>query len=206
MLMIAYCALIIYYFVGNYSLISAHLTQDQAQDGTVRRSFIQTIHSMETAVERKRAELGPNHVAVADLLLHLANSLLDKDRFHDALDKLQEVLRIFRVLYSSDHPLVITTLDKVVDVLSSMTECEEALPLVIEVIETKAKVYGENSASLGESLAELGFIYDRLGELQKASEVYMKSLSIKRVTHGEDSEEVGQALNNLGTGCTCFST
>jgi tetratricopeptide (TPR) repeat protein len=166
-------------------------------DGSKRLS-VQTIHSMETAVVRKKEELGADHVAVADLLVQLANSLISRDRYHDALERLQEALLIFRAKYSPDHSLVIVTLDKVISVLSSINECEEALPLLIEVIETKAKVYGETSSSLGESLTELGFIYDRLGNLQKASEVYIKALAIKRLHVGNDSAEVGQALNNLG--------
>ena len=166
-------------------------------DGSKRLS-ITTIHSMETAVKRKQEELGPDNVAVADLLVQLANSLISKDRYHDALEKLQEALRIFKTNYSPDNNLVIITMDKVVAVLSHINECEQALPLLIEVIEMKAKVYGEVNESLAESLTELGSIYDRLDKLEESSDVYKKALAIKRVTVGNESVEVGHALNNLG--------
>ena len=170
----------------------------EAKEGDINHNSAQTIHSMEAAIRQKQLELGNDNVAVAELSVQLATALVSKDRYHDALQKFREALRIFRVNYSRDDPVVIVTLDKVIGILCYINEFNEALPLLLEIIEAKAKVHGEASPSLAESLTELGFVYDRLGNLGKAHEIYVRALDIKRITLGSDSVEVGQALNSLG--------
>ncbi|MBW2384223.1 MAG: tetratricopeptide repeat protein [Deltaproteobacteria bacterium] len=93
----------------------------------------------------------------------------------------------------------VTSLNNLASLYYDSGRDAQALPLYIEVLETRERTLGHGHPEVAVSLNNLASVYLAMGEYEKAEPLYIRSLEIRENTLGLTHPRVGNALSNLAS-------
>jgi tetratricopeptide (TPR) repeat protein len=91
----------------------------------------------------------------------------------------------------------ITQLNQQANQLYQSGQYEEAIPVFLELCDTRKKILGEDHPDYGSSLYTLALLYYNMGDYSKAAPLLQKALEITKKALGENHPDYAGRLNNL---------
>jgi len=126
---------------------------------------------------------------VADVKFFLGKSLLQKGKYSEAVDRLQEV-----VSKRDDDPDVLGWLGSALWYAARYAEAE---PLYKRALAIREKALGPEHPDTTRSLNDLAVLYDSQGKNAEAEPLYKRALAIREKALGTEHPDTAASLNNL---------
>lgn len=82
--------------------------------------------------------------------------------------------------------------------LNRTGKTKDAEPILLQSLEIRKKVLGENHPDVANSLNSLGALYKNMGNYIKAEPYYLQALEIREKMQGDNHPYVAASLNNIG--------
>lgn len=154
------------------------------------------------ALATREAELGPDHLDVAESANNVGVFFAQTGRFADAMPMFQRALEIRESQLGPVHLEVAQSLSNVAIAVRRLGNHEEAIPLAQRSLSIREELTGPNSKETSESLGNLANIYFEIGRYKEALEMYERGYQIDVSRYGPRHTNVGIALVNLGNAQT----
>jgi tetratricopeptide (TPR) repeat protein len=132
------------------------------------------------SLEMRRAELGPDHVAIAESLSGLGNLAFATGRLDQAEKFHDQALHIFVAHFGQDHPATIATKLDLADVLGEHRDVARAEQILREVLDTRRRLCGPTSAEVAQTLNQLAEVTLERGNYAEAVRLLEEALQIHR--------------------------
>lgn len=146
------------------------------RDGDFARS--ETLHRQALAIYEQVYE--EVHPTIAKSLTHVATSLLNQQKFEEAVPLLRRGLTIQRTVLGSDHQDVGTALNSLALLLVKQGNLDEAEPLFEEALRIYQGVFGLRHHYTAAIVGNLADIAERRGDLQQAETLFREALAIRQ--------------------------
>jgi tetratricopeptide (TPR) repeat protein len=154
------------------------------------------------AVGQKALELcsraSPEGREVANALVTLGNTELERDELAKAQADYEHARAIFARLYGPDHPDVATAQNNVANVLLTQGKLIAALEAYRAVLAVTEQVSGPEAQRTGMVLNNVGIVLDDLERWDEAHATNLRALAIYEKNLGKDHPDVIEPLVNLG--------
>ncbi len=152
---------------------------------------------LETSLNIRQRELGPDHLDVATSLNDLAGVLYYKGDYEKAESLFRRALAIRRQKLGNDHPDVALSLNNLALVLKVKGDYERAESLFRQALALWRKLLGAEHPGLAKSLNNLAVVLKEKGDYDGAEKLYREALAMRRKLHGNDHPDVATSLNDL---------
>ena len=152
----------------------------------------------EAALAIAEAELGPDHITVANTSANLASVFRRTGDHAQALAYYQQARRIFTARFGPSHPALATLTNNTGALLQVMGDLEGAARNYREVIALAGGSLSPSSPTLGHAHGNLVEVLVAQGQHAAALPHAEAAATIWSAAHGERHPLVGQALVNLG--------
>jgi serine/threonine-protein kinase len=152
---------------------------------------------LSSALERRRALLGPEHADVAKSLVSLGLLRVDQARLDEAERLVREGLEMARRDLPPRHPVVVEATGALGKVLEERGEYEQAIPLLEETVRFNS-TSGRDSPELGASMSELANAHYYAGHYDVSDSLNRAVLAMSRRLFGDRHPLVAEDLINLG--------
>ncbi|HEU4535543.1 MAG TPA: tetratricopeptide repeat protein, partial [Polyangiaceae bacterium] len=162
----------------------------EGRRGPAAAAYEQALTALELA-------LGPEHLALADQLDHLALALLERGHAAEALAPSRRAASIAEKALGAAPPMLPLYLTRLAAALVGDGRPAEALPLVERALRLARERFGEEHARVAEALRVLGDVQKKLGRLPEARESLHRGHAMSVRTIGPDYA-AGDALRSLG--------
>jgi serine/threonine-protein kinase len=158
---------------------------------------------LRSALEQRRALLGPRHRAVADCLCDLSDVLYARQSLDEAQAAIEQALDIYRDTTtlvdttgdrSADLPKALSRLGAVQWAKGELKEAEEAHRQALAI---RREVRGADGIEVAESLNALGVVFLAQGRQDEAEPLLTEALEIRRNQLGPEHPLVAETLGNL---------
>ena len=153
---------------------------------------------LERVLRSREITHGPNHLLVANALIHLGWSLRDLGDASRAYTVYERALAIREAVYGADHPKVATALTNCGLSLRELGEPSKARPLHERALTIRERHYGPDHRHVATVLAYLGQTLTDLGEPATARPLLERALTIRERYYGPDHRHVATVLAYLG--------
>jgi tetratricopeptide (TPR) repeat protein len=151
------------------------------------------------ALRIARVTDGDDSVAVARALNSIAGTCQTQDKYTEAVEILEECLRIFRAVHETDnHSDVVMVLGNLADIYESVGKPEEALKRYMEVTRITRRLYGNDTTNVLQSLEGRATICVRLCRLDEALVILNEALTLSHREHGLKHPLVSRLLQRIG--------
>jgi serine/threonine-protein kinase len=140
---------------------------------------------------------GSEHIAVADSMWLLANTLGDEGQYLEAEKNLRQALTIHRKLRGNEDPLVLRDMNDLAWGLWHRGELDEAEKLFRETLILNRKLEGNESGGVALTLLNLGAVLYDKGQLDEAEKLNREALALHRKLYGNENLMVAINLNSL---------
>lgn len=148
---------------------------------------------LQEALALTEAKLGPDHPAVATVVLDLAGCDLRDGQLARAEAGFARVLRIRGFVVDDDDPTLAPVLTNLGAVRFSSGDVVGALPLFERALAIRTRQWGPEHIDLAPLLANLSFCLGRLGRKAEALAASERALSIRMKALGPDHPNTGKA-------------
>jgi tetratricopeptide (TPR) repeat protein len=141
--------------------------------------------------------LGPDHFAVADLMIIRFRSWCELGHYGEAEILAAQNFSNRRMLHGDDSPAVDSALHHLAHVLYERGKLHEAEEKETEALTRRLKLYGDVHASVATSRMSLGDIQLASGDASAAGSSYQNAITVFQKTLGEDHPNVAEAMRGL---------
>lgn len=135
--------------------------------------------------------------ATWDDLDQQAATLIDQQRYAEAVTAAEESLRTAERLFGNRHPAVAVSLETLALAQEGTGNLTMAKVLLLRALELRESVLGADHPSISFTLNRLAEIYQRLGHYTEVERLLRRALAIDQRAFGEESPEVVNDLCNL---------
>ncbi|MEM7351857.1 MAG: tetratricopeptide repeat protein [Acidobacteriota bacterium] len=149
------------------------------------------------AIARSTAELGEDHVRVAELTIELASLLNLAGRFEDSEALYRQAIGIIARVHSGPHPQKVRALGELAQALYAQGRSKEAEDTYLETLEMAEVVYGEAHPNQASYRAKLAAIYDDLGRREEAENLARQALDLRREVLGATHPDTALSCDYL---------
>ena len=153
---------------------------------------------LQRALTTRRAELGDEHLDVAECLHNLGAVSLEKGDYAAAESYQRQALDIRRRLRGESDLLVAESLnDLAITLQKGKADYDAAQRLLEQSLAIKRAQRGERHRDVAQALLNLGMVHYRRDDLDEAERCFREGLRLNRELLGSDHVEVASSLNNL---------
>ncbi|MBV6628246.1 MAG: CHAT domain-containing protein [Rivularia sp. (in: Bacteria)] len=96
-----------------------------------------------------------------------------------------------------EHPALADSLNNLAELYRIQANYADAQPLLIESIEMRKRLLGENHPDVAQSLNNLAAFYVIQGNYSEAEDYFFQALHLWKIHLGEEHEEIATILNNI---------
>jgi serine/threonine-protein kinase len=141
--------------------------------------------------------LGPDHVAVADLMVVRFRSWCELGRYAEAEALARDSLILRHALHGDDSPAVDNALHHLAHVLYERGKLPEAEDKESAALSRRQLLYGDVHSSVATSAMSLGDIHLASGDARAAESSYRNAIEVFQKTLGQDHPDVAEAMRGL---------
>ncbi len=134
----------------------------------------------------------------ADSLNNIADSLLDIEKYNEALSLYNEVATLIKDAVGENNEKYAQAIDNISNAYYNMDDTQNALKYCIQESEIIKNIYGEGHQTYIELLDNIGKLYYFMADYQNALAYFGKAKEIVKRTLGEEHPKYAVSLNNLG--------
>ena len=160
--------------------------------------YDKAIPLLESALEKRRALHGEEHLDVASSLDRLGKVLKLRAEYDKALPMHRQALALRRKLLGEEHVDTARSVYELADLLSRMGDYAEAEPLFREALELRRKLRGKKSPEVAESIEGLALNLYEDGNYIDSIKLMREAVAMRRELHDGPHPALADALNNLG--------
>jgi tetratricopeptide (TPR) repeat protein len=153
---------------------------------------------LESALDKRRAIYGTDHLEVAHSLDRLGEVLKLKAEYPKAEQMFRSALTIQRNALGEENAGTARILYELADLLGRMGEFKQAEPLFREALDLRRRLLGENSAEVAQSIEGLALNLHDQGNYKDPVDLMRQTVALLRNVHGGPHPDLAEALNNLG--------
>jgi serine/threonine-protein kinase len=150
-------------------------------------------------IEMDRTLHGPRHPSVAQDLINLGATEMDRGHWAEAGRYRTDALDIIRAWYGEDHPETASVMALVAQALVAQGSYDEATDLLRRALATHERAYGPIHPRVAIALNELASVALRRGDYDEAQRDFERSLAIQRAVYPGGHQRVGITLSNLAS-------
>jgi len=178
--------------------IQAALMETMGSVYTSLGLYDQAVSLLQSALEKRRALFGEEHLEVARSMHKLGDVLKLKAEYEPALQNYQDALAMRRKLLGNEHVETASTLYELADLLGRMGDFSGAEPLYREALALQKKLLGEKSQEVARSLEGLGLNLFDQDNYDDAIVLMRDAVAMQRELHSGPHPDLAEAVNNLG--------
>jgi eukaryotic-like serine/threonine-protein kinase len=153
---------------------------------------------LEHAVELGERVFGPEHLALADPLLTLANIQCRREAVAECRETNERAYQLISAAVGEDHPWTARALAGLGVATHRDGHSDEALGLIDRALAIDERLYGPNDLNVAVDLAYGALVLEETGAGAEAVARLERALPIFRRSFGDDHNEVEIVLGNLG--------
>lgn len=141
---------------------------------------------------------GPNHIAMADVLTSLADSLAGQGRYADADPLYRRSLEIYVARVREREHLYITALaaGDVATNLMQLYRFEDAMPFIEQQRRVYERIRPRNHPDIAIAIAKAAFAQDALTQFDQAAQSYQRALAMMEAAREQRPDAHATVLNN----------
>jgi len=151
------------------------------------------------ALEGFRATHGERHPKVADILINLGASQVDRGRYAQAQPHYREALSILEGFYGSDHFRSASAMTMLGRALVYEGSFAEGVPLLARALSIQEAVHGPVHPRVASALNDLGSAALQEGRLDEAESRFRRMADIYRQVYPDEHYLLGIAQSNLAS-------
>lgn len=160
--------------------------------------YEQSASLLQSAVDKRIALFGEEHIEVARSKQRLGDVLKLKAEYEPALQNYQDALAMRRKLLGNENVETASSMYELADLLGRMGDFAGAEPLYREALAVQRNRLGENNSDVAKSLEGLGLnLYDQ-GNAEEGIPLLREAVALQRELHDQPHPDFAQAVNNLG--------
>ena len=186
--------------------LAADLTADLTADLAVALAAVYKLEArydaaqteLERALSLRKAELGNEHVKVADTLLALGDIAREQGHYDDAAARYDAARAILETTLGSQHPEVARVYNSMGNAAIRAGRLDEAITHHEAALEIREATLGSEHPDIAASLNNLGAAHELRKDLTEALEYHQRALAIRTAALGETHPNVAMSLNNIG--------
>ena len=178
-------------------------------EATLRLTIGKTYHALgeyraaephlRTALKLRKAQLGDDHLGVAEAMTGLGALLEDQGNYVAAESLFRAALATRDRLLGSEHELVAEGQTNLAIVLWRRGDYAAAESLWRDALAKRRALLGNEHELVAHSLSNLGAVLRDKGEYAEAESLWRESLALRRKLLGDKHPAVAESLNNLAT-------
>jgi tetratricopeptide (TPR) repeat protein len=149
-------------------------------------------------LETFRRETGPRSAFVGKTLAQIGMGLYHRQKYQEALAKLDDSICILRETGGDQSPDVCKSVEAKGSAYHKMGRFADARAMYEEAKQMNERLHGKDSSNFASSVYNLANLLVEAGETEQARENYELALGIFRRVNGEKHTTVATAFNNLG--------
>jgi serine/threonine-protein kinase len=142
---------------------------------------------------------GERHPAVAEILMNLGASQIDRGNYLEAERFDREALAIMRAFYGDNHYETAASLTHLGRALTFQNRFDEATAVLTQALAIRERVYGKVHPSVASTVNELGNIASKQERYDDAERYFRRLLDIYHAVYGDKHYLLGIATSNLAT-------
>ncbi|MEX0915334.1 MAG: tetratricopeptide repeat protein, partial [Wenzhouxiangellaceae bacterium] len=169
--------------------------------GTVYMSlglYDQSASLLQSALDKRRALFGENHLEVARSMHRLGDVLKLKAAYGPALQNYRDALAMRRDLLGDEHSETASTMFELADLLGRMGDFPGGETLYREALAIQRNLLGAENAEVARSLEGLGLNLFDQGNTSDGVSLLREAVAMQRKLHNGPHPDLAEALNNLG--------
>ena len=178
--------------------IQATLMETMGSVYTSLGLYDQAVSLLRSALEKRRALYGEEHLEVARSMHRLGDVLKLQSEYEPALEMYQGALAMRRAQLGNENVDTARTIYELADLLGRMGDFPAADPLFREALALQQKLNGERSLEVAKSLEGLGLNHYDQGDYDDAVLLLRDAVAMQRELHDGPHPDLAEALNNLG--------
>ncbi len=160
--------------------------------------YDQSASLLQSALDKRRALFGDEHLEVARSMHRLGDVLKLQAEYEPALTLYQGALSMRRKLLGDQNLETASTMYELADLLGRMGDFAGGEPLYREALAVQRQLPGEKNADVARSLEGLGLnLYDQ-GNPDDGVPLLREAVAMQRELHSGPHPDLAEALNNLG--------
>lgn len=132
------------------------------------------------------------------LLNHQGSISNNLGKYQEAIEYLEQALKIRKETYDDKHPDVAQSLSDLGFSWGYLGEYHKEMKFNEQALEIRKAAYGDKHSDVALSLNNLGSTWDKLGKHHKALKLYEQALEINKEIYGGRHPNIASILNNLG--------
>ncbi|HNP62819.1 MAG TPA: tetratricopeptide repeat protein [Woeseiaceae bacterium] len=160
--------------------------------------YDQSTGLLQSALDKRRALFGDEHLEVARSMHRLGDVLKLKAEYEPALQNYRDALAMRRQLLGDEHVETASTMFELADLLGRMGDFPGGEPLYREALAIQRKLLGAENAAVAKSLEGLGLNLFDQGNAQAGVPLLREAVAMQRKLHNGPHPDLAEALNNLG--------
>ena len=142
---------------------------------------------------------GERHPLVADILINLGATQLDRGNYAEAERFDRQALEITRAFYGNDHQETAAQLTMLGRALIYEKRFDDAAAILRQALAVRERVYGPMHPLVASTVNELGNIASNLERFDEAEADFRRMLGIYRAVYGDKHFLIGIATSNLAS-------
>jgi tetratricopeptide (TPR) repeat protein len=169
--------------------------------GTVYTSlglYDQAVGLLRSALDKRRALYGDQHVEVARSLDRLGEVLKLKAEYEPAEKMYRDALAMRREMLGNENVDTARSVYELADLFGRVGDFKKAEPLFREALALRKKLFPARSAEVAQSLEGLALNLFDQGSYQDAARLLREAVAMRREIHEGPHPALAEALNNLG--------
>ena len=178
--------------------IQATLMETMGSVYTSLGLYEQAASLLHSALDKRRALYGEEHLEVARSMHRLGDVLKLQSEYEAALQMYQGSLAVRRTQLGNDNIDTANTIYELADLHSRMGDFAAADPLFREALELRRKLIGEKSSEVAKSLEGLGLNLFDQGDYDAAVAMLRETVELQRELYSGPHPDMAEGLNNLG--------
>jgi hypothetical protein len=158
----------------------------------------EALKKLEENLERQKAELGPEHLEVAQTLSLMSTVQKELSEFQKAHETAKQSLEVLEKQLGPEHPQVAAALHTLGTSAHSLDDLASARALLERALAAREKSLGPEHPLTAASANNLAVVKMTLGEYEPARQLLARALAIHERASGPEHAEVARTLNALG--------
>jgi tetratricopeptide (TPR) repeat protein len=147
-------------------------------------------------------EYGNKHPRVGSALHNIAIVQLRDGSLDDALDAIEEAVRVRKAAFGNDHPKVADSLVEKGIILLSRKEFHDSIETFNDALEICENKFGKNDIRVCKILNNIGCIYFEFGDLDASEKVFLEATDMQRELKDQrGNKDKPGALTSMSTLC-----
>lgn len=160
--------------------------------------YDQSASLLQSALDKRRALFGDEHLEVARSMHRLGDVLKLKAEYEPALTLYEDALSMRRKLLGDQNLETASTMFELADLLGRMGDFAGGEPLYREALVIQRQLLGDKNADVARSLEGLGLNLFDQGNADDGVPLLREAVAMQRELHSGPHPDLAEALNNLG--------